>query len=121
MNLYLTMSQTRDQANSATLPIQTAIQTAQDTIFIANVDAQITEKIAQGAFQISATTFNGVNLQTVFQYYVNLGYAVSFPDYPANLNYQPVDLFGQYWEAYWLHRLSLYPIQNPARIIIQWR
>lgn len=118
-NLYC-MSNTRDQANSAATTAQTAIQTAEDTLFIANIDAQIAEAVAKGKFQISATSSKGVNLQTVFMYYANLGYVVWFPDYPTNLNYQPVDLFGTYWELYWTNQFLRYRLKNPARMIISW-
>jgi hypothetical protein len=115
------MSETRDQANADAQTALTAIQTAENTQFIANVDAQIQEAIAQGRFEVSATTSKNVDIQTVFEYYVNLGYMVWFPDYPTNLNVQPVELFGQYWTDYWQHILSLYPLKNPARIIVGWR
>lgn len=115
------MSQTRDQANSEAKAARSAIQIAADNQFIANVDLQIAEAIAQGNFRISAVTSENVSLHIIFNYYADLGYFVSFPDYPANLNIQPVELFGQYWNDYWLHLLSLYPIRNPARINISWR
>jgi hypothetical protein len=115
------MSETRDQANAAAQTSLTAIQLAANTQFIANVDAQIAEAITQGRFQISAVTSLDVDLQTVFSHYVNLGYMVFFPDYPNNLNIQPVELFGQYWVDYWNHILSLFPLKNPARMTISWK
>ena len=115
------MSDTRDQANTAAEAAKAAIQTAEDALFIANIDAQITEAIAQGRFQVSATSSKGVSLKTVFDYYANLGYIVWFPDYPTNLNYQPVDLFGAYWELYWTNQFLRYRLKNPTRMVISWK
>lgn len=119
-NLYV-MSNTKDQSNTSANAAKLATQTAEDTLWIANIDAQIAEAVAQGKFRISAISSKGVDLKTVFQYYANLGYVVWFPDYPTNLNYQPVDLFGAYWDLYWTNQFALYRIKNPARMIVSWR
>ena len=115
------MSETKDQAQTATETARTAIQTAENTQFIANVDAQIAAASAQGHFFTSAITSPNVDIQAIFTYYSNLGYAVSFPDHFANPNTNPVQLFGQYWTDYWLGILTLYPLKNPARVLISWR
>lgn len=115
------MSESASAANAASQTALTAIQVAANTQFYANVDAQIAQAQAQGLFEINATTSQNVDLPTVFNYYVALGYAVYFPDYPASLDNQPQQLFGQYWEAYWNNILSLVPLKNPARINISWQ
>ena len=115
------MSNTKVQSNTDANASQLAIQTAQDTAFIANIDTQIAEATTQGKFQVSSISSKGVDLKTVFQYYVNLGYVVWFPDYPTNLNYQPVDLFGAYWDLYWTNQFGLLRITNPTRMIVSWR
>jgi len=114
------MSESASAANTASKTALTAAQVAANTQFYANVDAQIAQAQAQGLFEINATTSQNVDLPTVFSYYVNLGYAVYFPDYPASLDNQPQQLFGQYWEAYWSNILYLTPLKNPCRMNISW-
>lgn len=121
------MSIDRNTANAKSQAQVNVIQTIGDQEFIANVDAQIQTAIALGKFKITALSNHTVSLTTVFTYYSNLGYAVTFPDY-ANQNgaqlpsiiQQPANYFGYNWAAYWLNTITLYGIKNPARMTIAW-
>jgi hypothetical protein len=107
---------------------QTEAQTALDEVtaaanarFIAAADIQIQEAILQGEFWISATTTDDIDPETVFRHYADLGYGVSFPDYPTNLSLQPAELFGAYWINFWsnggfIPRL----LKKPYRLLISW-
>ncbi len=122
------MSIDRNQANADTTTSFNAIQTAGDTTFIANVDSQIASAITLGQFTVTALADTSVNLNTVFQYYVALGYNVSFPDFanqnggflPSIIN-QPANLFGSNWNDYWMGLLTLNLVQTPCRISIAWK
>jgi hypothetical protein len=116
----ISMSQTRDAANAAAIAAKTALQTAADTLFIATVDVLITNTIAQGGFQITANTNKDINVQTVFSYYSNLGYQVSFPDYATWFESNPSNLFGPFWEAFWQYNIANLYIKNPVRMTISW-
>lgn len=121
------MSITRAEANANSTTSQNAIMSNADTIFIANVDWQIQQAISQGQFQVTAVSNAFINLMGVYQYYANLGYNVSFPDY-ANQNganlpsiiQQPTNYFGYNWTAYWAGLIQLNLVSNPARLTIQW-
>lgn len=121
------MSIDRNTANADSNTALTAIQTAADTDWIASVDSQIQTAITLGQFSVTALTNSAVNLDTVFQYYADLGYNVSFPDYanqngntlPSIIN-QPSNFFGYNWTAYWQGLLTLNIVSNPARITIAW-
>jgi len=115
------MSITKDQANTDATTAHDAIQAAANTNFYTLVDAQIQEAIAQGKFQVNCWTTEDVDLSTAFQYYADLGYAVSFPDYPTNLDFQPAQMFGAFWEDFWANVIHTSQIKNPARMIIAWR
>lgn len=99
-----------------------ALTAAANTRFIAAADAQIATAISAGQFYVSCETLDDINPQTIFQYYANLGYGVSFPDFPTNLNLQPADLFGPYWQNFWTNG-GLIPshLRKPYRLIIAWK
>jgi hypothetical protein len=88
--------------------------------FIAAVDAQIVQAIALGKFQVSATTFVNVHPRVIAQYYSNLGYWVQFPDLVQGPNFQPADLFGEYWVDFWNNTLFPFFGSKPARMVIGW-
>lgn len=121
------MSINANIANSNTQTTLNAIQTAADTNFIANVDSQIQTAINLGQFQITAITSNEVNISVVFNYYTNLGYNCTFPDYLQqngqsipSLVQQPVNFFGFNWTQFWLNAIGAFNITNPARMTISW-
>lgn len=114
------MSITRNQANTNTTAQQTAIQTAADAIFIAAADAAIANAINFGKFTTTVSTFKGVNIQTVYYYYANLGYGVSFPDVPNNLYANPAELFGFFLDQYYNNYIASLRLSNPLRITLYW-
>lgn len=105
-----------------------AIMTAADKVFIASVDAQIQTAIALGLFQVTAVTTPDVSINTVFQYYNNLKYLCSFPDYlqqngmafPTTITVQPADFFGFNWTQFWLNAIGAFHIKSPARMTVRW-
>lgn len=116
------MSITRNQAEIDADAAKAIAVTAANNRFIAAADIQIQEAIDQGQFFVSCSTTDDIDPQTVFQYYANLGYGVSFPDYPTNLALQPAELFGAYWINFWsnggfLPRL----LKKPYRLLISWK
>lgn len=116
------MSITRSQAE---IDAQTALDAATDaanTRFIASADQQITEAIEQGQFFVNCLTTDDINPETVFRHYADLGYGVSFPDYPSNLTLQPAELFGAYWINFWSNG-GFVPrlLKKPYRLLITWQ
>lgn len=90
--------------------------------FIAAADIQIQTAVDQGKFYCSCETRDDIDPRTVFQYYADLGYGVSFPDYPTNLALQPAELFGAYWINFWTNG-GFIPqnLKKPYRLIISWK
>jgi hypothetical protein len=104
-----------------------AIQTAADKVFIASVDSQIQTAINLGLSEITAVTQPDVSINTVFNYYNNLGYLCSFPDYLQqngqalpSIDQQPVNFFGFNWTQYWLNAIGAFHIKSPARMTVRW-
>jgi len=116
------MSITRDQAQTDAQTANDDLTAAANARFIAAADIQIQEAIAQGKFFISAYTTENINPQTVFQHYTDLGYNVSFPDYPVNLALQPAELFGAFWVNFWSNG-GFIPalLKKPYRFLIIWK
>ena len=114
------MSQDARSANTNTNNNVATIQTAADTQFIANVDAAILTAQGFGMYQCTLTSLAGVNLQTVYTYYTNLGYQVSFPDEVSNLNADPALLFGSMLDAYYYNLINNLNLQNPVRMTFDW-
>lgn len=115
------MSITRSQAEIDADVALAAITAAANARFIAAADIQITDAIARGQFWISSTTTDNIDPETIFRHYADLGYGVSFPDYPSNLALQPAELFGAYWINFWsnggfIPRL----LKKPYRLLISW-
>lgn len=104
-----------------------AIMTAEDAKFIADVDVMIQTAIKLGQSQITAITHQHVSIGTIFNYYTNLGFHCTFPDYLQqngaqipSLVQQPVNFFGFNWTQYWLNAIGQFHIRNPARMTVQW-
>lgn len=116
------MSITRSQAEIDAQTELDALTAAANARFIAAADIQIQDAIDQGKFYCSCETQDDIDPKTIFQYYADLGYGVSFPDYPTNLALQPAELFGAYWINFWsnggfIPRL----LKKPYRLIIAWK
>lgn len=110
----------KSQANTDSTTAQTAIMAAEDQNFIDSVDASILEATALGKFQVSATTWENVDVPTVYNYYVNLGYKVSFPDIFNMQQPQPAELFGEPWIDFWGNGIWTKLPEGPARLLISW-
>lgn len=94
---------------------------ADNAIWITNTDKQIQDAIGLGLYQTTVLTWGNVDAMVVFKYYVDLGYLIYLPDMPQNLNLQPAQLFGTYWEAFWNHTLFINAGTNPVRMVITWK
>lgn len=108
-------------AQSDTITAKDELIVADNANFIAQVDVQIQEAIALGRFQISATTFGNVHPRDIVKYYGNLGYWIVFPDLIQGPNFQPADLFGEFWVNFWDNTLTpLFKQRKPVRMVIGW-
>lgn len=97
-----------------------ALKAADNANFIVDADKQITDAIALGKSEISATTFGDCDILDIFNYYANLGYHIEFPDLIQGQKFQPADLFGEFWIEFWNNTLIPHNQMNPVRIIIRW-
>ena len=113
---------TRSQAQIDAQAANDTLTADADARFIAAADIQIAEAIAQGKFYANCITEDDINPKTIFQYYADLGYGVSLPDYPTNLALQPAELFGAYWINFWSNG-GFIPqnLKKPYRFIIAWK
>lgn len=109
-------------AKSNSLAAKTALTTAADNAFIADADAQILKAIDQGVYFVHCKAFSEIDVQAIATYYANLGYAISFPDFQADLLQVqgPAALFGQFWTNFWNNSNVPQGIKMPLRIIISW-
>jgi hypothetical protein len=90
--------------------------------FIAAVDQQITDAIALGFFYVNSLSADDIDPMVVGQYYSDLGYIVSFPDFPQNLILQPAELFGEFWINFWTSGMQIPTnLTKPYRFIIAWK
>jgi len=101
-----------------------ALTAAANTRFITAADLQIQEAINLGKFWIECISSDDIDPQVIFQYYADLGYGVSFPDYPVDmfLIQGPANLFGDLWVNYWANS-GFMPssLKKPYRFMIYWK
>lgn len=98
-----------------------AIQAAADQAFIDDAAAAILEAIDQGKFEVSLTTGPDVNTKAIFDYFVALGYTVTYPGQnmlAGNRQPQPAELFGEAWEEFWENGIP--PAKGPVRLTLFW-
>ena len=116
------MSLTKAQAQTQSTTANDVLTALENTRFISAVDLQILDAIAQGIFFVNSNTWQGVDPKEVCQYYIDLGYEVYFPEYATSMAYQPAQLFGEFWEAFWAQNSMIPPsLKNPVRMIISWK
>lgn len=99
-----------------------AIQTAANEEFIANADAAIGEAVLQGKMQVFLSSVKGMDFQTVFTYFHDLGYTLGPTARMLNRS-QPAALFGQFWIDYWnnvWNTSGLDESGQPYQIVISW-
>jgi hypothetical protein len=111
----------KSQANSESQTAHDTILSEENQLFITTADGLIQQAIAQGKFQIDCVAQKEVGPHDIAAYYINLGYGVAFPEYNKNHVFQPVNLFGEAWQQYWLNGLMPKPFHKPFRIIISWK
>lgn len=116
------MSIPRTQTEIDAQAAHDALVAAANTKFIASVDLQIQEAVGLGMFWVNCITINDIDPKTIFDYYSNLGYVVSFPDFPGNLTINPSGLFGVNWLTFWMNG-GILPslLKKPYRFIISWK
>lgn len=116
------MSITRAQANTNSQAGDAAVKAAANARFIAAADQQIAEATAQGVYFINAISTDDIDPVAVAQYYLNLGYAVTAPEYSQNQSQpDPMDLFGDYWIDFWLNGFIPQNMKKPYRFLIAWK
>lgn len=109
----------RDTANTDALADLAALQAAANANFIDQAGQAIDNAVALGQIQVFLTTFENVDIETIHNYFLGLGYIVGFPD-AFTLRGQPAELFGESLEEFW-DRNSLPPmLTNPTRILLDW-
>lgn len=116
------MSLTQAQALAMAEAARNTISEAADNLFIANTDSCILNAINLGQSRTTVYTLHGVNIQSVFNYYVNLGYLVYFPDIQPNFFVNPINLFGYQFEQYILNIIpnQVARVGNPLRMTLDW-
>lgn len=114
----------RSTANTNALAQLATIQSAADQIFIDGATAAILSAIAQGKLEVTVTSFEDCNLQTLHDYFVSFGYDVSYPGLgmkPGPAPFQPAELFGMLWDQFWANFQMQPPLQNPTQVTLAWR
>lgn len=112
----------RNTANTNATTNQATIVGAADQAFIDGATAAILDAISLGLFQVTLTTFDNCDLKTLHDYFVGLGYVVSYPGLnmlPGSMPAQPAELFGIAWDQFWMNFSP--SIKNPARVTISWQ
>lgn len=97
---------------------------AADQLFIDNAATAILEAISQGKYLVTLNTFENCDLRVLHDYFVGLGYAVSYPGlnmYPGAQPFQPMELFGIFWIQFWENWPFTPVIINPARVTLSWK
>lgn len=98
-----------------------ALENADNQLFIQSAGDAILAAISLGKFEITLTTFEGCSIKDIHNYFVALGYTVTYPGLgmlPGARTYQPAELFGLAWNEYWG---SFAPhIESPARVTLSW-
>lgn len=112
----------RNTANTNATTSLTAINSAFDQVFIDDANIAILQAISLGQFKVSLTTNKNCDTKTLHNYFVGLGYVVSYPDVndlPGSTPMQPAELFGMSWDQFWANNPPSLP--SPVRIILSWQ
>lgn len=112
-------TQTKDQALAASNAALAALTSAANARFIAEADAVILEREAQGEKYVKLALIPHSNFTDLVEYYRSYGYLVAPPQLKDWQAGQPAQLFGPYWEAYW-NKTPIYYDVMPTHIIIAW-
>jgi hypothetical protein len=137
------MSQTKAQAKTASEAKMATDQATNDTNFIVQSDLLIANAIAHDKLNCTLTLTKGVSASNVSKYYQDLGYSalvgmqdnygydsisvnspgVGYQNDDYNLD-QPADLFGYFYDQYWLGNPSTKQICDgikPLYIYLSWQ
>ncbi|MCX9024686.1 MAG: hypothetical protein OIN85_01155 [Candidatus Methanoperedens sp.] len=106
----------RAQANTDTNTDLTALTNAANAAFIDAAGDAIDNAVAQGLFRVNLTTLLHCDLQYLSDYFRGLGYDVNFP---TDTFVQPAQLFGPFFEEFFLTP-NTRGLTNPAEMIISW-
>ena len=113
---------TRDTANVNTTNNRSAIESMVDQDFIDSATVAILDQIDLGLFQVVLSTHENCNIQVLHDYFVALGYGVSYVGLgmlPSSVPAQPAALFGIQWTQFWG---GVAPeLANPVRMLISWK
>lgn len=112
---------TKNQVKTQAQIAHDALAATANQLFINAADAQIQGAIAQGLFFVNCQTVDDkVDPQAIFNYYSNLGYIVTMPDVPTNIQLGPAQLFGEFWVNFWTNNLIPANVKYPLRFLISW-
>lgn len=109
-------------AQTASSAQQTALTNAANQSFINQFIQAQNNAIALGKSEVYLTTFEHCDITYLMNYFVGLGYYITFPEYAPVNGSQPGELFGPAWLAYWEEQLlpnNTKP-HNPTRMGIAW-
>jgi hypothetical protein len=104
---------------AAAIAAETALQEAANNEFIMQATLCIADAVSQGKQIEYLYSIPGMNFQTVFLYFQNLGYIIGNPS-SMNTQLGPAELFGFFWNAYWFHTFSKHPSREPIKLFIAW-
>ncbi len=114
---------TASVANTASEAEKTILQNAANTLWISLATQAINNAIGLGQYEVYLSTFDNCVPSYLLNYFNNLGYYVTFPDFSPLNGAQPGELFGAAWIAYWENQVPLasgHPLRNPVRIGLAW-
>ena len=113
---------TAQEANTVSQANLTALKDAANQKFINDAVTMIANAQQLGQTQIYLTTFDYCDIVYLMNYFIGLGYYITFPEYAPIEGSQPGELFGPSWIAYWESQLlpnNTMP-HNPTRMGIAW-
>lgn len=113
---------TESASHAAAAAALLAIQMAANEEFIANADLAIGEAVLQGKMQVFLSSVRGMDFQTVFTYFHDLGYVLG-PTARMQNRSNPAGLFGQFWVDYWNNVWNMSGLDDngvPYQIVISW-
>lgn len=110
-----TTANTNSNANKA------ALQVSADASFLDQASQAINNAVSLGKFFVVLTSFENCNLIYLQNYFIGLGYRVSYPD-PHNPNQiiGPAQLFGNALVSFFENGGTPTPLKNPVRIRLDW-
>jgi hypothetical protein len=109
--------------NTASTSILTNLQNQANALWIQQACQAIQNAVNLGQSEVYLTTFEHCVPSYLLNFFQNIGYYVTFPDWSPLNGAQPGELFGAAWIAYWENQVPLaagHPLRNPVRIGLSW-